>query len=309
MKLVIIGNGFDLHHGYKTSFSNFREHLLNSSNESDQQLILDVDTVLKSQNINLKENILWNDFERIIGRMVESNPTLKVENILISSLTEEFTKRFFHYLNEELIGDFKENKKILNEINGSDSILTFNYTNFYSKYLNNKEIDVCHIHGELVEDNLPLIGFFYNLNIINSYDYMIRYRNKFFDKGALGYKQNEYDLEDRIKNYIKKWDKKISEVVIIGYSFGESDSHIYRILNSVLLGQNQDVNIPLSRAKDIPIIKFKLYNYNSLETNNLLEKLQKSLIQKANRRSFVNVTGKGFTPEKKDIIKFEVVDY
>jgi hypothetical protein len=78
MKLVILGNGFDLHHGYKTSFSNFRNHLLNSNNKTDEQLISDIDIVLKFNKVNLEEGVLWNDFERIIGKMVEQKLTEEV---------------------------------------------------------------------------------------------------------------------------------------------------------------------------------------------------------------------------------------
>lgn len=34
MKLVIIGNGFDIHHKYKTSFNDFRQFLLDNKDES-----------------------------------------------------------------------------------------------------------------------------------------------------------------------------------------------------------------------------------------------------------------------------------
>lgn len=309
MKLVILGNGFDLHHGYKTSFSDFRKYLLNSKNDADKELISDIDSILKSKNINLEEGILWNDFERIIGKMVE-NSDIKINDKSVSNLVPLFTKRFFEYLSEVVEEKFIENKKLAKEFQNADSILTFNYTNFYINYIKSKETNIFHLHGELKNENLPLIGYYYNIRPLkNTFDYMIRYRKKFFDKASLGFKQNEYDLDDRINQYVGKWGKKISEVVVIGYSFGESDSHIYKIINSVLLIQNQDINVPASRAKHIPIIKFKLYNYNSNETIKLLEKLKRTLISKANRRSFVNVTGKGFTSEKKDIITFEIIDY
>ena len=97
MKLVILGNGFDLHHGYKTSFSHFRNHLLNSKNEIDKKLILDVDTVLKSQKINLKDDILWNDFERIVGKIMNRESNVKVKDIEILGLVEDFTEKFYFY--------------------------------------------------------------------------------------------------------------------------------------------------------------------------------------------------------------------
>ena len=293
MKLVILGNGFDLHHGYKTSFSDFRNHLLNSKEENDKKLISDVDIVLKSQKINIEEGILWNDFEKIIGKIMQNgSKTKKIADIQLLSLTEKFTQRFYHYLIQEIKkNDFIINKKIKKELESSNSILTFNYTNSYTKYLNNKNLDIFHIHGELSEQNLPLIGFYYsNVGELNSSDYLRKYKGKAFHKPALAYKQNGINLTKRINQFILKWSSKITQVIIIGYSFGESDSHIYSILNNILVDQNQSEYIPFQQADKIPTINFKLFNYNSKETNKLISKLKENIFSESNRRSSVYIT-------------------
>lgn len=313
MKLVILGNGFDLHHGYKTSFSDFRNHLLKSKKESDKKLITDIDIVLKSQKVNLEEGILWNDFERIIGKIMQSgSKTKKIEDIQLLSLAENFTHRFYDYLIQEVKKtDFILNKNINKEIQNSDLILTFNYTNSYIKYLKNNNLDIFHIHGELIEHNLPLIGFYYsNVAQYNYTDYLQRYNGKAFHKPALAYKQNGINLEKKISQFQAKWSSKISEVVIIGYSFGESDSHIYNILNTILVNQNQSEYIPFQQAKEIPVINFKLFNYNILETNKLIDRLKEKIFSESNRRSSVYITCNGtFSPEIKDIITFKIIDY
>lgn len=312
MKLVILGNGFDLHHDYKTSFSHFRNHLKNSIDPIDKKLISDVDTVLKSQSVNIEEGILWNDFEKIIGKIMEKGSLVSVDNIELLSLTEKFTERFYVYLQVELqnITTIK-NDKIEKELSNASLIFTFNYTNCYLPYMKEKKIDTFHIHGELNDQNLPLIGFFYpGINAIDyEIDFLKRFKDKAFHKPALAYKQNELNLDNEIRNFIKKWQSKFSEVVIIGYSFGDSDFHIYNILNSIILSQDKNEHVPASKEKNIPIVKFKFFNYNNKETNKLIEKIKKNLLLKYKRRSFVNITGNGFSSSKKEIIQFELLDY
>ena len=312
MKLVILGNGFDLHHGYKTSFSDFRNHLLNSKDENDKKLISDVDIILKSKNVNFEEGILWNDFERIIGQIMKSESNIKIEEIELLSLVEDFTERFYIYLKKEMINkQIVKNKKISNEIEGAASILTFNYTNSYNSYLKDSSTDIFHIHGNLSEDNLPIIGYYYNITYDSNHtDYLLRYHNRAFHKPALAYKQNETNLDIKIIDYKKKWSNQISEIVFIGYSFGESDSHIYNILNKILMYQSQYENILSSDFEKMPIIKFKFFNYNTDETKKLIKKVKENIFSKTKRRNFVFITGNGHIKrQKKEIIKFEITNY
>lgn len=313
MKLVILGNGFDLHHGYKTSFSHFRNHLLNSEKETDKKLITDVDIVLKSQKVNLEEGILWNDFERIIGKIMNTGSNNKIGDIELLDLIEDFTENFYFYLKDEMKNEkFTKNKKIDDEIKNASSILTFNYTNLYKPYLNNSETDVFHIHGNLSEQNLPLIGYYYEGIISSNHsDYLLRYKDKAFHKPAIAFKQNESNnLDIKILEYYKKWLNKISEIVFIGYSFGESDSHIYKILNKILVYQSQYNHILSSEIKNLPVINFKFFNYKTDETNKLIKKVKETLLSKIKRRSSVYITGGGtIKRKKKEIITFETINY
>ena len=55
--LYIIGNGFDLHHGVKSSYNHFKKWL----EKNDQDLLLEME-VLWNNNFQL-----WSDFERALG--------------------------------------------------------------------------------------------------------------------------------------------------------------------------------------------------------------------------------------------------
>jgi len=309
MKLIIIGNGFDLHHNFKTSFSDFRTYLQISGNKDSLALISKIDELLDINTNGQKKHLLWNDFESIVGNIMNSNyKRHKVKDIPI--LLEEFTARFYEYLlNISKLNLPQVNKTLEREFEDASSILTFNYTSFYSSYLKKGNPDIFHIHGKLTESSLPIIGFYYpNIHPDSNIDYSIRYHGKLIHKPALGYKQNEINLDALIGEYTSKWKNKIDEVVVIGYSFGLSDSHIYSILNEIMIRQISNVNIPSSKVPDIQEIKFRIYNYNENETDQIIGKI-KSNISSFKRLTSINITGIGFTAKQKDIITFELKDY
>jgi hypothetical protein len=310
MKLIILGNGFDLHHKYKTSFYDFRTHLLKSKNPVDQILIKKIDQLLDVNKEKPKTHLHWNDFEAIVGKTMTTGSFKKDSIKQAQFLIEEFTQNFYDYLlnitksethqiNETLAEDFKD----------VSTILTFNYTPFYSSYIK-ESVDVFHIHGQLTEDKLPIIGFYYpNIKENNSSpDYTVRYGGKVIHKPALAFKQNEIYLDSQIDEFIAKWKNKILEVTIIGYSFGSSDSHIYNILNQLLINQTNALNVPNSRANKIKSIKIKIYSYNEKESYALIEKI-KAELTKAHRIFSINVTGVGFTLKEKEILTFELINY
>ncbi len=105
MKLIILGNGFDLHHKYKTSFYDFRTYLKTTEKDEDKLLITKIDELLNVTNDEQKANLLWNDFEAIIGRIMENESSYKQHKVKnIPDLIEEFTQSFYDYLlniNEE----------------------------------------------------------------------------------------------------------------------------------------------------------------------------------------------------------------
>ncbi len=311
MKLIILGNGFDLHHKYKTSFFNFRTHLQNSKNEKDLILISKIDELLRVNKNEQKTHLLWNDFEAIIGNIMKSDSykNHKVKNI--PNLIEEFTQSFYKYL----LNVTKEkapqiNKKLAEEFENASVLLTFNYTSFYSTYTNTKDINIFHLHGNLTNNDLPIIGYYYSgtYKNANQFDYSVRYSGKLIHKPALAYKQNEIDFESRINQFNAKWNNKITEIVIMGYSFGTSDNHIYQIIHNLMVQQINDNNVPLSTAKNIKLIKVIIYSFNEEESNRLIEKIKTNLT-KFKRRFSINTTGTGFSPKRKDILTFELKNY
>jgi len=306
MKLIILGNGFDLHHNYETSFNHFRTHLKNSIIAEDQNLLSKIDDLIKDDKSKQKYNLLWNDFESIIGEIMNT------ENYKSNtpSLIEEFTEKFYKYLlSISKIKTPQINSRLALEFENTDTVLSFNYTSFYSNYIKNSNINVFHIHGTLSSNNLPIIGYYYlgTSRDLESVDYSKRYGGKLIHKSALSYKQNEIDLDSRIREYIQLWKNKISEIVIVGYSFGSSDSHIYHILNKIMIKQRNSDFVPKSLSKSVKAVKFTIYSFNKDNSIQLIEKIKENL-SKVGRRYSVKITG-GIKSKEKNILTFELKEY
>jgi hypothetical protein len=287
--------------------------LKNSKSDKNQNLVSKIDELLEINTEEPKEHLLWNDFEAIIGKIM--NPTNRSisndskENI--SKIIEEFTQNFHSYLIKLPKNQSnKINKTILKDFENASTVLTFNYTSFYSIYSENNVADVFHIHGTLSNNNLPIIGYYYpnTSENKNSIDYSVKFSGKLIHKPALALKQNDIDFNSRLTKFINNRKSKFSEIVIMGYSFGSSDSHIYTIINNLIIEQLKDLNIPISQANKVKPVKIVIYNYDEDESKKLIEKIKKG-IKKYNRRLSINVTGVGFTPEVKEIITFELKNY
>lgn len=311
MKLIILGNGFDLHHKYKTSFHDFRTFLQSSKSEKDKHLISQVDEIIGVKNEDSSTHLLWNDFEAIIGKLLDNQDYKKHKIKNIPNLIEEFTHGFYNYLLEINKPNNNFNIKIAEEFENASVVLTFNYTSTYTAYKKSNDFQIFHIHGDLSKNNLPIIGYQYqNIRVrLDLTDYMLRFDNKEIHKSALAFKQNEINFEKRITDFINIWRNKISEIVIIGYSFGQSDDHIYAIINQLLISTTAQFNIPATTAKDIHTISFKIYNYNTDESNKIIQKIKSGLTSQFNRRMSITIFGVGYARQQKDIITFELKEY
>lgn len=87
MELFIIGNGFDLAHGLKTSYLDFRNFLENDNNDFLQQLENMYDFYPRS-NFTKKE-ILWKDFENNLPQIIDTELVERGSNIDMGLEIEE----------------------------------------------------------------------------------------------------------------------------------------------------------------------------------------------------------------------------
>lgn len=161
-QLVILGNGFDIAHGLKTSFTDFSKSLPVSLKTRWRYL-------LEQENIN---HDTWYDFENNINEItmawfhlyfnevISNNPSEKylldkINNINI--VFEEICHHLFEYIkneNSRKIRTIPNIEKILNSDNSLE-VINFNYTNTFMKYSNNK---IYYIHGS-INENFIVLGY------------------------------------------------------------------------------------------------------------------------------------------------------
>lgn len=159
MKLYICGNGFDLHHGYKTRFTDYKEflkeHYPYSFSNFEEFRYLDLS--LSDKWSDLEQSLTINYEECIDDAISEFYPDISEDSdsrwyaldIDVEEQTKfiyDFTGRYFiEWLNQ--IDFTNTNKKL--DLDNSALYITFNYTNTLEKIYNISPKNIYHIHGSL----------------------------------------------------------------------------------------------------------------------------------------------------------------
>lgn len=157
--LYIIGNGFDMMHGVKSSYRFFRDFL---GKNSDLRGRLE---------LYLKADDIWSDFEGTLGRInmaMMADPNV-VDDMMdaagffdddageaeyymglemaadpLCSITEDLERRFRAWVENLVIGT---EDRPLKGLFHDDKVLCFNYTEFVETLYGVSESNVCYIHG------------------------------------------------------------------------------------------------------------------------------------------------------------------
>lgn len=171
-RLYIIGNGFDLHHGIKSKYSEFRDFLIGSKEKS-----VAIDILTSYYNANDDE--FWNSFENNLSKFdvkrytsektFEYYPDFsKDDNIHKQVENASFNAEIdFEILSDEIKNAFHDwictlnrpdpNKKIY--INKKDGFfINFNYTKTLEDLYNIPSNIISHIHGCIGKDEEFIIG-------------------------------------------------------------------------------------------------------------------------------------------------------
>ena len=152
--LYIIGNGFDLHHGLKTAYSDFRDDFVKKSSRL-WNLLNDVygDIITK--------DMWWSNFEEMLGcidylnliksRNGEALGFMKVRNLLNGSLPPLFGK---------WIKDMNCLVQIENSlcINPNALFFSFNYTLLLEQSYHVKDENIWHIHNSIKNVDNIVVG-------------------------------------------------------------------------------------------------------------------------------------------------------
>ena len=157
-QLFIIGNGFDLHHGIASKFSDFAAYLEH----------VDPDTFSIAEEYVVPEKDLWSDLEARFAEIDVDQIEDHAGQFLVSYGAEEWSDAYHHDYEYEVeqicdaiskkmrnhFADWVRQIEIppntitpINSINPSAFFLTFNYTHTLQQLYNISANSILHIHG------------------------------------------------------------------------------------------------------------------------------------------------------------------
>ena len=178
--LYIIGNGFDIHHGIKSRFSDYREWQENNNPD------------LYSKLVELYEDASagewWNDFENHLADFnileyayrlgFENQPDFASDDFRESDryVAQLKAEKTFSLLSEEIrdslykwISQLSMPEETRIKIDHDDSFfLTFNYTHTLEDIYNIPNDQVLHIHGSIHEEESIIYGHGTDRSIMNN---------------------------------------------------------------------------------------------------------------------------------------------
>lgn len=229
--LYIIGNGFDLHHGLRTSYLNFRDDYVKKKSSVLWNDLLDIYGEAPQNN-----NLWWKDFENMLGKVDYDSLSksrngdalgfMKVRNLMKGKLPPLFGKWI-----KDVDSQIDASKiELMDEIDASSLFITFNYTLLLEKAYHVKEENVCHIHGSVKHPDDIVVGHDadagqlvkytqeYNKDRQSISSSYADYINQEALKGAKKVRNRIYLQEDKFYHY-----SDIRHYVAMGFSFNEID--------------------------------------------------------------------------------------
>lgn len=236
--LFIIGNGFDLAHGIKSSYWNFREWLGNNRSN----LIGMMDIFFSNQ------RDVWSSIEQALGEYNEESildycrpdeefdydhslsSSARVEDspmAIFRPVLEEFRQAFRDWVNSIEISGIEKVYKL----NTDSRYLSFNYTDTLETEYGIAQNLVTHIHGSRLNDDEYIIG--HNNN---------RDPSSVWDDDGLTFEQQAYEniivwmneftkqYNRNIANHSSFFDSlyDIKQIIVIGHSMSKVDWPYFR---------------------------------------------------------------------------------
>lgn len=262
--LVIIGNGFDLNLGIKSSYRHFIE-----SEDCRTLLAKGYNHILKT--IMGKYNLHnWVDIEEELKAIAKTGSNLKVkEGIDFFADYREIVHALEIYLsNAQKKCELKKNSvaacllNLIGDYPNEFDVFSFNYTNLgelYDKISPHRYISFSQVHGNL-EDHSIILGFEDDVEGIEDYSYMIKSFNSNYES-----------------KHLRQALMNAREIIIFGYSLGSTDyqyfSEFFKTKSSFGLSSSESVRISIVTANEsskIAIMK-QLRRMNNNRTNILLD--------------------------------------
>lgn len=296
MNLFIIGNGFDVAHGLRTSYIDFRKFL----DDTDWEYLVNLEKpygFVPESNQEWVEKHLWREFEsnlsainedEIVDGCMSIEMGLEGGDIGIEDTLNEYWEDQYGYISklndyiktwvEQIeIEKIKKTSKI--KRNSNDVFFSFNYTLLLEKLYKIDSSQIVHIHGSIDEENdiSPVIGHG-NTEIINTVKAKAdEATENFWEKdtsiyNALAnyYKRTLKDVNYyvNVHNHFFKQLKPVEQVFVIGHSFGDVDlPYFKKVLENV--NENTIWNVYYYDVSDALVFKEKLLSIG-IKTKNIV---------------------------------------
>lgn len=244
-KYVVIGNGFDLNLGLRSSYNQFIEAIQKDFQLRTPKEIYEFNSLF-IQSFD-GERLNWSDFETVFeNQVLEINQQkfLKEDEarrkFLIQKLNndlENLENDFYQYLSEiyeqwekqYLQQHVKDKKRLLNplykKIFESARVLSFNYTDSVAKIIQREYIENCELyqlHGRIKDNNILFGGGFSGTDKVEQ----ISIDGSMDNDKLIRTKKNRIlvDTREKYQKELESLDDKVSiEVFVLGHSVDGSD--------------------------------------------------------------------------------------
>lgn len=237
MRVLILGNGFDISHGLPTKWVDFQNEI--EASEENQDYI-NLSRMIKKYKLDKNYN-LWSDVEKALGKMWSKENSEEMDKFL-----DLFTICFQKYLKENVNENIRKsaNNDLIEFFKSFDHIINFNYTGTLERLYGINE-KVWHIHGRINDDTLEKVHVVIGCDKDNEHCMIDNFNGemgisksnlicrKIFNKFRGGMKQASnyeatyalFELEQNFGFIMAPEDYEQISVSSWGFSFSESDNH------------------------------------------------------------------------------------
>ena len=257
--LYILGNGFDIYHGLKSRYSDFRKWLLkNASPENGYREF--VEGMERLFPLETNQDILWSNFEEALGKYD------------INLLGEEHREEHGWHSERKMVSDthnicsqirpniaawavsipLKNARKLL-KLDEASWYLTFNYTRVLEEVYTIPDEHICHIHGDTRHKHDVITGHnweFHHPDRDDESDIVRAEMHEEFNKLLKEPEKQMAKHSDFFKNM-----PKITQIVVIGHSLQDVDKEYFIKISKKVNSKSQ-----WHFCKYQPKDRFAIYN-------------------------------------------------
>lgn len=254
-RVFVIGNGFDLEHGLKTGYLDFREFLEINYPNLEEKMSIEFDLI--GDNINQS----WSTFENSLSYFDENYFAAKMtddymgEDFLYhSAAAENFNRKVIVFEEiKELFSEWIASIKIISnhrrkDISNEDLYLTFNYTEVLEQLHDIDDQSIYHVHGKhgktfilghetkysnrFFERKFDKDGIDPVFDIENTDPRLQDIRESIFKQLDAFYKPIKEEVLPQLKNWLIN-NPPPREIVVLGHSYGKADWEYFKFLKEI----------------------------------------------------------------------------